>query len=217
MTSKKLNQQIVAKAVTLYDASYEKYGDSSDAVHWGNQQSQYLRFFQLIKGVDFQDKDISILDVGCGNGELFKFLHFCGFSGSYHGIDVNESLLSLASKKYKNYGNRVRFSRIDLLNDRFEESFDYVLMSGLFNSDYGQDFAWVCSFIKEMFDKCNNAVIFNALSTHVNFRNDSLYYISPSELINYLIVNISPFVNLVHNIPPYNYQVELRKAVNWDQ
>lgn len=203
MNSGNQDKDVKAKAIEIYDQSTAEYGDSSDAVRWHNPQSQYLRFFQLIKNMDIQDSNMSILDVGCGNGELYKFLHFCGFRGTYTGIDINENLLLMAQAKFK--GKSVSFFRVDLLNDDFEQCYDYVLMSGLFNSNYGQDFPWVCRFIEAMYKRCRKASIFNIISTHVNFRDKELYYVSPSELLNYVISNVTPSVTLIHNEPPYNF------------
>lgn len=198
----------------MYGQSVAEFGDSNCAVLWNNAQSQYLRFFQLIKNLNIQDPEISVLDVGCGNGELYKFLHFCGFRGSYTGIDINENLLLIARNKY--CAENVRFLKVDLLGDNFESNYDYVLMSGLFNADYGQDFSWVCRFIGAMYNRCKKAAIFNMISTHVNFRDEGLYYVSPGELLSYVISHVTPSVVLIHNEPPYNFQIELKKTTNWN-
>jgi tRNA (uracil-5-)-methyltransferase TRM9 len=41
-------------------------------------------------------KSSSILDVGCGNGELWHFLHASGFKGAYLGLDSSTGLLEIA-------------------------------------------------------------------------------------------------------------------------
>lgn len=213
MVSCKLDAEIKAKAIGVYDKSAAEYGDSNRAVLWDNAQSQYLRFYQLTKNLDIQDPEISILDVGCGNGELYRFLHFCGFRGVYTGIDINENLLSFARNKY--CAENVSFLKVDLLSDSFEQNYDYVLMSGLFNANYGQDFFWICRFIEAMYRRCSKLTAFNMISTHVNYRDKGLYYVSPGELLSHVISNVTPFVTLIHNEPPYNFQIELKRTSNW--
>lgn len=213
MNSCDQDKHVKIRAIEIYDQSVAEFGDSSRAVLLNNPQSQYLRFFQLIKSINVQDTDISILDVGCGNGELYKFLHFCGFRGTYTGIDINENLLSIARAKFS--GENIKFLRVDLLEDNFEPCFDYVLMSGLFNSNYGQNFSWICRFTEAMYKRCKKATIFNMISSNVNFRDEVLYYVSPSELLAYAISNVTPSVSLIHNEPPYNFQIELKRTANW--
>lgn len=208
-----LDEDVKAKAIGVYDKSVAEHGDSNRAVLWDNAQSQYFRFYQLIRNLDVQDPEISILDVGCGNGELYRFLHFCGFRGTYTGIDINENLLSVAREKY--CAENVSFLKIDLLSDDFEQCYDYVLMSGLFNSNYGQDFSWICRFTEAMYRRCRKLTVFNMISTHVNYRDEELYYVSPGELLSHVISSVTPFVTLVHNEPPYNFQIELKKTSSW--
>ena len=45
----------------------------------------------------------SILDLGCGNGELYIQLVKMGFRGSYVGIDFSPQLVSIASNRWKEY------------------------------------------------------------------------------------------------------------------
>lgn len=213
MNSCNQDNDVKVRAIEIYDQSVAEFGDSNCAVLWNNAQSQYLRFFQLVKNINIQDPEISILDVGCGNGEMYKFLHFCGFRGTYTGIDINENLLSIAEAKFK--GKNISFFKVDLLSDNFEPCYDYVLMSGLFNSNYGQDFSWICRFTEAMYKRCKKATVFNMISTHVNYQDKELYYVSPSELLNYVISNVTPSVTLIHNEPPYNFQIELKKTSNW--
>ena len=47
------------------------------------------------------EPDISILDLGCGNGELSRCLDEMDFSGSYLGTDFSKALLEEATQKYQ--------------------------------------------------------------------------------------------------------------------
>ena len=42
-------------------------------------------------------QDASILDIGCGNGELWRFLCHHGFQGRYTGVDFSPALLDIAA------------------------------------------------------------------------------------------------------------------------
>lgn len=152
-------------AIEIYDQALRSYGDDSRSVLW-SPVAQTRRFTHLVENIDVREHGISTLDVGCGNGELFNLLDTCGFSGTYTGYDINDELLELASLKYP--VGRVAFERVDILQGKVNRTFDYVFMSGLFNSDYGQSFDWVCRFVAAMFALSRRATIFNAISTYVN-------------------------------------------------
>ena len=54
--------------------------------------------------------------------------------------------------------------------------FDYVVNSGLFNVNVGQSLEWVYEFIKRMFVLAREILVFNAISTYVNFREEEMFY-----------------------------------------
>lgn len=49
------------------------------------------------------DPDQSILDLGCGNGELWRALSALGFQGKYLGIDFSQDLLHVATQDKPNH------------------------------------------------------------------------------------------------------------------
>jgi hypothetical protein len=80
------NEEIVARSIEKYNSAADKHGISSRSVLWDDQQSQYLRFHELVRYLDLNDSSRTLLDVGCGNGELFKFLNFLGYRGRYRAL-----------------------------------------------------------------------------------------------------------------------------------
>src|SRR3954447_19610503 len=44
--------------------------------------------------------DASILELGCGNGQLFQYFRERGLTGTYHGVDFSTSLLEVAETTY---------------------------------------------------------------------------------------------------------------------
>ena len=202
------DNDIKNKAIEIYNEALRKHRDNSYSVLF-SPSAQMTRFNHLIKSIDICEPGISILDVGCGNGALFDFLKARGFSGVYTGYDVNDNLLAKARLKFLK--ETANFENVDILLQKQQPKFDYILMSGLFNSDYGQSFDWICRFVHAMFGLSRRAVIFNAISTHVNRRDDSMYYIDPCALLDYIIRNVKPAATLLHDMPIFNFQIELRQ------
>lgn len=55
--------------------------------------------FELFE--QYYEEDFDVLDLGCGNGRLLKFLGKYGF-GSYLGVDQSEKLLEIARSEHPN-------------------------------------------------------------------------------------------------------------------
>jgi len=58
------------ESIEVYSRLVEEYGDDPRSSHWTNIDSQLFRFNQLCKIANLNGK--SILDIGCGIGDLYK-------------------------------------------------------------------------------------------------------------------------------------------------
>ncbi|RCK74944.1 MAG: hypothetical protein ANABAC_1661 [Anaerolineae bacterium] len=67
----------------------------------------------------------SLLDFGCGNGELFFSLHRAGFQGNYLGLDFSLALLEIAAQRWVEITHRNRqeapFRAIDVTRTGWQE------------------------------------------------------------------------------------------------
>ncbi len=206
------NTLIKKQSNDIYNSALDQYADNSKSVLWGDQQKQYFRFCELIEFIDLNDKSKTLLDVGCGMADMYKFLSYHGYRGNYKGIDINQKLLSIASSKFEN----IDLANIDILEEKIPQKFDYVLMSGIFNLNMGQDMEWVKKFVSKMFELCNNHIAFNAITSYVNFKEESMFYIDPFELSKFCIENLSKRITLKHHNLPYNYTLVIFKDEDLD-
>ena len=205
------HKEIMEKSNKTYNKNAPEYGISSRAVLWDDQQTQYFRFAELIKSLDLYSADKTILDVGCGNCEFYKFLNFVGFRGHYTGYDINENLLKHARERFN--GIDVRY--VDLMAEKSPHHFNYVLMSGLFNINVGQSLDWVYAFLKKMYGLCTGIMIFNGISTYVNYREEEMFYLDPVETLTFCIENLSRQVTLAHHNLPYNFTITVFRNEDW--
>ena len=140
----------------FYNRSLNLYGpDSPRALHWPTPQDQEARFGALTRVGNLSDA--SVLDVGCGLGDLYYFLLKKFSRVAYTGIDLVPEMVSQAREKYPDVAFSVR-SIFEL-----DKPFDYVLASGAltFNVSGGKKFYY--SLIAHMYYLCNTAVAFNML------------------------------------------------------
>lgn len=194
-----------------YDAVAEKHGVSSRAVLLDDPQTQYLRFAELVKFIDLNDEKKTLLDLGCGNGELYKFLNFLGFRGRYTGYDINEKLLAQARSRFLGVDVQCR----DIMGETITQRFDYVVMSGLFNKNLGQSTDWIFSFSKSMFALCSQVMIFNMISAHVTYRDETMYYMDPAEMFGFCVRNLSRRTTIAHHNLPYNFTLAVFRNEVW--
>jgi SAM-dependent methyltransferase len=206
------NTDIKEQSNDIYNSAFDLYGDNTKSVLWENQQSQFFRFNELINFIDLNDKSKTLLDVGCGMADMYKYLNFHGYRGKYSGIDINQKLISIARSKFENIDLAVS----DILEENMTQKFDYVLMSGLFNLNMGQDMEWIKKFVSKMFEICKNHIAFNAISSYVNFKDDCMFYIDPFELSKFCMENLSKRITLKHHNLPYNYTLVIFKDEDLD-
>ncbi len=197
------NQNIIEKSNQIYDDAFSKYGNDVRSTMCANPIRQYFRFNDLTTHIDLNDSTKTILEVGCGSGEMYKYLKMKGYRGKYVGYDINQNLLNLAKQRFTD----IDVQLVDILTDKIDNQFDYVLMSGVFNINFGQEMDWIQAFVKKMFELCKNHIAFNALSTYVNFKEEGMFYIEPAEMLKFCIENLSKRVNLSHHNLPYNYTI----------
>ena len=116
------------KQVEYYEGLLDKHGETYLALDWNSPESQKLRY-QVLKELFIYGRkasNISVLDVGCGFGDLYGFFKaekiIQRHKIKYFGCDISARLLEVAGKKYPD----AKFSLIDILEDRAVPKFDYV-------------------------------------------------------------------------------------------
>nr|WP_315175943.1 class I SAM-dependent methyltransferase [uncultured Flavobacterium sp.] len=158
----------------------EKYGsESAQSLAWFSVDDQLKRFEILTKIGDLNDK--SILDIGCGNGDLCYYLsqHFTNFS--YHGIDMIPAFLDNAIEKNKDFPDTT-FYLGDFMKGNLPQT-DYILVSGSLNyKNSNPDFIFKA--IAHLYAHCNKGLGFNLLSDTINPDGILMSY-SPETIINF--------------------------------
>lgn len=79
----------------------EYQNGSVESLGWRSQVSQQLRYQQLIKVGDLNGA--SVLDIGCGYGDLKAFLDLHAVDFDYIGVDQMPEFIAEARKRYAGY------------------------------------------------------------------------------------------------------------------
>ena len=97
--------------------------------------------------------------------------------------------------------------------------YDYVVCNGILTQKVSASTLTMNQFaqrlISRMFDICNNGVVFNVMSTYVNFQKDNLYYRNPAELMAWCMSEFTPHVRFdcAYDLW-YEYTVYLYKTLD---
>jgi SAM-dependent methyltransferase len=147
-----------------HEARFDIYGTNlPQSLGWFTKESQYSRFEVLSNVGDLNN--VSVLDVGCGNGDLYAFLSQKYTDFQYAGIDIINVFLDNASDQYEDNENAVfylgNFMTADL------PPVDYILLSGSLNYK-NTDENFIFKAIARLFQHCHMAFAFNLLSATEN-------------------------------------------------
>lgn len=205
---------IVKKVEQYYSDKITIYGTTPQGVDWNSQESQFLRFEQLLKVC--RDKNhFSINDYGCGYGALLDYMNSQNYQFfSYFGYDISKSMLNQANKRYHNFSNVVFCNRQSDLPVS-----DYTVASGIFNVKLDIEIneweKYILSVLNELFQLSHIGFAFNVLSKYSDsdkMRSD-LYYGDPCFLFDYCKKFFSRNVAILHDYNLYEFTVIVRKTL----
>jgi SAM-dependent methyltransferase len=180
------------RLVEFYRGLFLKHGDSAQAVFFSSE-GQRFRFDQLSRVGDLSGK--SVLDVGCGVGALCGFLATRYANVQYTGYDIVPETIAFAAAKYPN----ARFRCVDILDEPAGETFNYVLISGIFNDAMAGATNFLKQMVAEAFARCTCGLAFNFISNRVNFANPEIAYHDPVDVFMFCVDQLSRKVTIKHH------------------
>ena len=161
MPSYHLTQEEQERNNTLYKEFRENYGHTAEGLGWNSLYDQEKRFEILLDIIKFTGTGLhnaSILDVGCGFGDLYAYIAKNVSSLNYTGIDINEQHLATAKKRHP----KAAFIKGDILKEKLPR-FDVVFSSGLFATKVKDNEKFIKAMIARMVELSKKGVAFNFL------------------------------------------------------
>lgn len=146
---------------------------------WENQESQFCRFEVLLRRVPLEGR--SLLDLGCGVGDLCDFLASRGVSVDYTGVDILEEMIKEARRRCRGG----RFIHADLLKENpfSDATFDVAFCSGIFNLETGDNAELLSSFMALLSRLVRKTVVINLLSVSSPDRMARYHYFDPQAVL----------------------------------
>jgi ubiquinone/menaquinone biosynthesis C-methylase UbiE len=181
--------------------------NDAERVGWGSVDSQAKRF-RVLSEIGNLDND-SVLDVGCGLGAYFDYIHNVYPNLSYAGVDINLNMIQGAQQRHSN----IEFIHTDIVADTHalnDRKFDYVFLSGALNLSVDGHHDTIESIMKEMFALANKGVAANFLSIFSDYLTPGEYYCNPKDILQ-MAFSITKKVTLRHDYMPHDFTIYLYK------
>jgi len=192
-----------------------EHGPTAKGVDWNGEESQYVRFAQLAKVLENDERShISLNDLGCGYGEMFNFLKekYTQYI-EYHGYDLCQKMIDAACERFPSEV-QAYFYKVDM-GDVMRTS-DYSVASGIFNIQIGADNDWqkhILETLQQMNNSSRKGFSFNCLTKYSDkeYMKDYLYYADPCDLFDYCKRNFSKNVAILHDYELFEFTIVVRK------
>lgn len=129
----------------FYLQALEHHPDDARRFGWMGERYQKIRFAQILRLVKLacmraqkDPRDISILDFGCGDAELFSIMDQAGIGLEYYGVDMMSQYIYSAHQRAKNepWGVNAAFECYEWDGSEplpFSDGVDIIVESGAFS------------------------------------------------------------------------------------
>jgi len=198
-------------AARYYDEKIRVFGAIARGVDWNSEESQTLRFHQLLRLID-EPEMASVIDYGCGYGAFASYLRHRGFRGRYIGFDISAPMIAQAVAAHSSDACCSFTTDRDAL-----AAAEYTFASGVFNVK--QDHAaarwqdYIIATLADMHRLSGKGFAFNMLSSYSDpdKQRPDLFYGEPGFFFDYCKTRFSKRVALLHDYPLYEFTVVVRK------
>lgn len=204
--------EILEAVKQYYHLKLEAHGPTPSGVDWNSEESQTLRFEQLLKVCD-EKVPFSLIDYGCGYGALATCMMEQGLSFQYQGFDISPQMVAKAKEFHRGNPSCRFFEEEALLTPA-----EFVVASGVFNVKLQAEGAewkvYVLHTLERIHALSESGFAFNLLTSHSEphrMRPD-LYYADPCFFFDYCKTRFSKDVALLHDYGLYEFTLLVRKT-----
>lgn len=193
------------RIISYYNRLLSSHRDDYKIVGWGSKASQEMRFDVMTQVGELEGH--SVLDVGCGLGNLLGFLRQRNIHCDYNGVDIHHGMIDEARRRFPD--TKFEVSDILELKDPLPQ-YDYVLLSGALNLSQDGHGEFMKAIVGRLFGLARRAAAFNVLSVFADFFSPGEFYANPIEVLKYCF-SFTRKVSLRHDYLPHDFTVFLYK------
>lgn len=203
-TTSVLDPEDVNRVIQRYQRRIAEHGPTFASLNSGSEEKQAIRHW--VHASALRGGPPSILEIGCGLGDFYKYLVAQTRDCSYHGYDIVPEYITQCRRVYP----QATFAVRNIFLEGIDGTFDTVVMSQVLNNRYQKsDNLLVMQRALELaFEHTRVSVSVDMLSTYVDFRNPDLFYYSPEEIFR-MAKTIAPRVLIRHDYRAFEFCVQL--------
>lgn len=189
---------------TYWDERATRHGDDCVKIE-SSKRAQRMRFESFVLSHELAGR--SILDVGCGTGDLLEHLDARGVKCSYHGVDLSGEMIGAAQAKHRS-GTFEAANILDWDPSNEARRFDYVVSFAIHNVRVPGGRELLEKLTRQQFALCR-------VAAHVDLLTDRFQGFDPhiqpwrAEEILTLALSITPYVVLRHDYLPNDFSVTM--------
>jgi ubiquinone/menaquinone biosynthesis C-methylase UbiE len=164
---------------THYLPRLKKYSRNHEVLDWESREAQIARFEALLSLIDLNG--LSLLDVGCGMGDLYGLLKKRKMKTRYTGVDLLPEMIDRARESHK--GGEF------LVGDAFDgnlfapKSFDVVYCAGVFNLVMGDNWEFFLKGLEIFLRTACKAVVISLLDDASSSPEDRYFYFNRNKVL----------------------------------
>lgn len=180
----KEDDQDLKKKTRSYQKTFKKFGIHPKALQWRSEKAAELRYRELVADLDFEGK--SVLDVGCGFGDIIPYIARKTNKFEYTGVDAVSEFIRVAGKKNPLHKFLIR----NYFDKPLKKSFDIIISSGALNSNRERPYEFRKKAIKIMFEQVKEVVAFNMAGGHpqpINKKGYKVYYVDSLDILKFCL------------------------------
>jgi SAM-dependent methyltransferase len=202
---------VLSDIAAYYASKLAAHGPTAQGVDWNGADSherRHRQFLRLVHG----HPDASVIDLGCGFGDFYRFLRENGHRGRFAGYDIAPSMIEKALELHgEGHDRQWRIGAAP------GEAADFAIASGIFNvkGDVPRD-TWshyVHHTIDILARAARRGFAFNvlSLSSDPERRRPNLYYADPVDMLAHCLSRYGRSVALLQDYQLYEFTVLVRR------
>ena len=200
-----------SETVRWYEDNVRRFGYGYRSLGFGHRESQKKRFEAVLRHAALHGR--TVLDAGCGFGDLLPFLRARRIQPRYTGIDICPSMIARCHRRFP--ASARSFFVADVLDYRPEGRYDYVIASGLFGLNVPGARERIQPTLECLFRWCRVGLAINFLSERTLKPARARLYVDPGEMLEYAL-ELTPAVRLDHSYLPNDFTLHLYRTPGWE-
>jgi SAM-dependent methyltransferase len=196
----------------FYESHVRRFGYGFRGLGFGRRSSQERRFAAAASLGVFHGA--SLLDVGCGFGDLLAWLNARGIRPRYTGLDLCLPMIERCRRRFRDDPS-ARFVHGEALTYAPEESYDYVVASGIFGYAAKGLRARVQPTLEHLYALSRVGLAVNFLSRAAPRRSPGRLYLHAADVLEFAF-RLTPAVRMDHTYMPNDFTVFLYRNPSWE-